>query len=108
MKKKVCSCCKRKLTLDNFHRCSAQKDGYITICKECRKEYVSKGGKGYETYRKYQNKYQNKFYHEHKNEKWFKQKLKKYRKEFNEQHPNYYKKYNKNEIYYFIYIYIFM
>lgn len=40
---KVCSTCKRELTLDNFHKNKATTDGYSPQCKECRKRYY-KGG----------------------------------------------------------------
>ena len=34
--KKVCRLCKAELTIDNFHRASANKDGYANTCKTCR------------------------------------------------------------------------
>lgn len=108
MRTKICGHCHKKLSLSKFHRCASLKDGHMTICKECRKKYVSKGNKGYKKYRKYQNNYQNEYYHKHKNETWFKERLKNYRKEFEKNHPDYYKNLHtqNNKPSNFIYIFI--
>lgn len=103
---KICGHCKKELPLNKFHINNKSKDGHTTICKDYRRKYVSKGNKGYNTYRKYQNNYQNNYYHKHKEDNEYKEKLKNYRKDFEKKHPNYYKKRNKNSIYRFIYIYI--
>ena len=72
---KICGHCKRKLPLNKFHINNKSKDGHTTICKDCRKKYVSKGNKGYNIYRKYQNNYQNKYYHKHKENIEYKEKI---------------------------------
>lgn len=37
---KICTKCDKELTLDQFHKCAANKDGHYTQCKACVKEYT--------------------------------------------------------------------
>ena len=41
MKTKRCSKCGRELTVDNFHKKAAAKDGLQTECIECRRKMLS-------------------------------------------------------------------
>lgn len=42
MKTKVCTKCKRKKSLKDFHRDKYHRDGYCTWCKVCRRAYTAK------------------------------------------------------------------
>lgn len=44
-KEKTCRECGRTLPLDQFQRHAVSKDGYLSICKECQKEKISKSMK---------------------------------------------------------------
>jgi len=35
---KICPCCKRLLSLDNFFKCKSRKDGLQHKCKECKSQ----------------------------------------------------------------------
>jgi hypothetical protein len=37
--RKICNKCKKKKSIDKFHKNSTRKDGLRTICKTCSKEY---------------------------------------------------------------------
>lgn len=39
MQLKYCPNCQQRKSLDNFHKNRARKDGYTSICKECKKTY---------------------------------------------------------------------
>lgn len=45
---KLCTCCKRKLSLNSFYKRSISKDGYYPICKSCYRKLYN----GNENYRK--------------------------------------------------------
>lgn len=42
MEYKICSKCKRRLSINNFHKDKSKKDGYRADCKECRKPITKK------------------------------------------------------------------
>lgn len=35
MSHKICFCCKKELSIDNFYKCKQKKDGYAIYCKVC-------------------------------------------------------------------------
>jgi len=40
MKTKICSKCKKRKTISDFHKCSSAKDGLKSFCKKCALEYM--------------------------------------------------------------------
>lgn len=45
IKTKVCKDCGRELPIDHFHRQAKSKDGYMHICKDCKRKHVLEGVK---------------------------------------------------------------
>lgn len=37
---KICSHCRRELSLDHFNKCKSCSDGLEVQCKDCKKEYT--------------------------------------------------------------------
>lgn len=92
---KKCYTCNKIKDINEFHICSSARDKHNSVCKQCRHDYVKRGGRGYEKYRAYQTPYQLEYYYLHKNEDWYKKRLARYKKEFEERHPGYFKEHSK-------------
>ena len=93
MKTKVCTKCHKRLSIKKFQLSRNTKDGLQCHCKDCRRKYTSKDGKGYKVFREYQNSYQNNYYHSHKKDKKYMEMREKSRQKLTKQ--GYFAKYQR-------------